>query len=169
MHLLEWSINEVLRQYHDYDPDGWRVHLSAVDALILAASPEADAEEWAIHDFEGFEGIELGESESFGRVSALASCIVEHGDAFAAFVNNGSVDEDDHDALADAFNEAYAGTYSSVEDYAQESTEECYDMKKLPEFLRYHIDWEGVARDMEQSGDIWTADGGRGVHVFRNV
>ena len=37
------------------DPDAIQVEISA----MLAASPIADAEEWAIHDYEGYEGARL--------------------------------------------------------------------------------------------------------------
>ena len=39
---------------------------------ILAASPMPGAEEWAIHDYEGFGPLSLSEWESFERVSAIA-------------------------------------------------------------------------------------------------
>ena len=48
-------------------------------AAMLRASPEADAEEWAIHDFENFEGCEVREYESFSHVVALAAFAEEHG------------------------------------------------------------------------------------------
>ena len=43
-----------------------------------------------------------------------------------------------------------------AKDYAAELVEECYSeaLENLPGFVRYHIDWEGVARDMEIGGDI---------------
>ena len=50
---------------------------------MLAASPEPGAEEWAIHDYEGFGEMRLSEWESFERVSAIAAGIAEHGAAFA--------------------------------------------------------------------------------------
>ncbi len=46
---------------------------------MLGASPEPDAEEWAIHDYEGFEGARLSEYASFETVCALAEFISEHG------------------------------------------------------------------------------------------
>jgi len=46
---------------------------------MLADSPEPDAEEWAIHDYEGFEGANLFEYASFETVCELADFIEEHG------------------------------------------------------------------------------------------
>ena len=54
---------------------------SEVQAM-LAASPEPGAEEWAIHDYEGFGALRLSEWESFERVSAIAAGIEQHGPAF---------------------------------------------------------------------------------------
>ena len=46
---------------------------------MLAASPEPDAEEWAIHDYEGFDGCQISEWASFDAVCELADFIEEHG------------------------------------------------------------------------------------------
>ena len=47
---------------------------------MLADSPEQGAEEWAIHDYEGFEGANLSEYASFETVCELADFIEEHGE-----------------------------------------------------------------------------------------
>ena len=39
---------------------------------MLAKSPIPDAEEWAIHDHEGFASIRINEYDSFERVAELA-------------------------------------------------------------------------------------------------
>ena len=41
-------------------------------------------------------------------------------------------------------------------EYAEEFATDCCDMRNTPNFIRYHIDWEGVARDMDINGDICT-------------
>lgn len=47
----------------------------------------------------------------------------------------------------------YRGTGA---DYAEELAADCFGLNDIPTFLRYHIDWEGVARDMDINGDIDT-------------
>ena len=47
---------------------------------VLASSPIPDAEEWAIHDYEGFYGIQLSEYESISTVTELAMFINEQGE-----------------------------------------------------------------------------------------
>lgn len=125
------------------------------------------AEEYAIHDYEGFEGIKIGEHEDIDTVAELVQAIDQRGEAFAAWWNNENRDDVDMDAFLDA----YAGTYKSEEEYAEEFVEECYAdiLKSLPDFIRYHIDYEGIARDFQLGGDVWYHHGDEGVHVFRNV
>jgi len=53
---------------------------------ILFASPIDEAEEWAIHDYEGFEGAEVGEYYSFSNVVELADYIRERGEITAAIL-----------------------------------------------------------------------------------
>jgi antirestriction protein len=129
------------------------------------------AEEWAIHDYEGFEGIELGEYEAMDRVVQLANVLDNLGteaEAFATWWNNGTAGKDP-DAWEDEFREAYRGTYRTVADYAEEVITETHDLDNLPPILAGHIDWDGVARDLEMGGDIWTAEGGDGVLIFDNT
>jgi antirestriction protein len=57
---------------------------------MLKASPTARkyggvAEEWAIHDYDEFGGIELGEWESFGRVSKIAHLLETENSVLAAY------------------------------------------------------------------------------------
>ena len=70
--------------------NGGRLHGQWIDATepdevreevrtMLADSPEPDAEEWAIHDHEGFEGCRISEWASFDSVCALADFVEQHG------------------------------------------------------------------------------------------
>ena len=64
--------------------------------------------------------------------------------------------------------DGYRGQFNSLTDYAEEFIEDCYSdsLKNLPEFIRYHIDYEGIARDMELSGDIFTLECNGELHIF---
>lgn len=133
---------------------------------MLAASEEPHAEEWAIHDHEGFLEMRVGENESFEAIAATVALIEEHGKAAAAFLENqgyGEVNE----AAKEAFEEAYIGCYDSVTDYAEEYTRECHE---IPSFLEYYVDWEKLGRDLELNGDIWSHEAGyHEVYIFRNI
>jgi len=49
---------------------------------------KTSSEEWAIHDYEGFEGLSISEYESIEDVAKYAQLIEENGVAFAAYANN---------------------------------------------------------------------------------
>jgi antirestriction protein len=134
---------------------------------MLAESKEPNAEEWAIHDFEGFGGVRLGECENIEKVAELAFLIVEHGPVFAElaayFGGTSGVDE-----ARRYMEEAYRGEFDSLEDYVQEFVEECYSdvLKALPDFIRYNVDWDGIANDMDLNGEVITFRIDHKTHVF---
>ena len=85
-------------------------------ARMLAASPEPGAEEWAIHDFEGFAPLRLGEYESLERIADIAAGVAEHGDAFTAWL---SYDESRDVTDMQSFEDAYRGEWDSLRTYAE--------------------------------------------------
>lgn len=52
--------------------DADRSDIDAAIASMLAASSEPHAEDWAIHDYEGFEPFHLAENASLSTVTGLA-------------------------------------------------------------------------------------------------
>lgn len=130
---------------------------------MLALSPVDDAEEWAIHDFEGFGGVRLSEWESIERVHELAGFLEEHDEVGALVLDHYNGDIGD----AGRTLENYMGCYSGVADYAQEITESCTE---IPEHLQFYIDYERMGRDMVMSGDIITFEESYNqVHIFLNA
>ena len=115
---------------------------------ILAGSPMADAEEWAIHDYDDFDDLRLSEYESLETISQVAENIVERGELFIeAYKYTNSIDE-----TIEMLNDRFIGYYDSVIDYAEEIT----DISTVPQHLQYYIDFESLARDIELSGEINT-------------
>jgi len=55
---------------------------------MLARSSSPDAEEWAIHDYEGFGPIRLSEWADLDKVAEIGALIEQHGAAFAAYAEN---------------------------------------------------------------------------------
>ena len=146
-------------------------------AEMLAESPTMKrygevAEEFAIHDFEGFGPVHLGEYESIERVAQLAAGISEHGDAFAAWWAMESRDDADWGDVQSQFAEQYLGEFSSLEEYAEQVLEDMgFDIEELPgipEGLRPYVkvDIEAWTRDMSYSGEISTVESPLGVFVF---
>ena len=125
---------------------------------MLSSSSEELAEEWAIHDYEGFGGIHVSEYTSFETIAKYAAFIEEHGKLrgkLAAYYG-------DIDDAQKAILDHYAGEYESLSDYAEQLTAET---TQVPETLRYYIDYEKMARDLEIN-DVLAIEDGRNVHVF---
>ena len=131
---------------------------------MLKASPIPNAEEWAIHDYEGFEGTNLSEYTAFESVAERAEFIQEHGALGGAILADCDCD------LAEAarYLEHYLGEYDSLAYYARESTET--SSPDIPESLATYIDYERMGEDFRLSGDITflRANPNR-LHVFAGL
>ena len=151
-----------------FDADREPEKLEKEIGFMLACSPEPIAEEWAIHDHEGFGLAHISEHESLETVSRLARGIAEHGLAFAAWA---ALQSNDEEALG-RFENAYLGNWESLEEYANEllcglDLDEA--QKLLPESIRPYLvlDIEAFARDLELGGDAITVKAPDGsVWVF---
>jgi antirestriction protein len=143
---------------------------------MLKASPEArafpqggPAEEWAIHDYEGFGELRLSEYEDIERVSKVALAIEEHGDAMAAWL---SLSDDNE---PDEFEEHYRGQWDTEEEFTQQQIMEIgwsnvpayvylkpyaapEDHVNVFDELSSYIDWESVTRDFVQHGNYTSVD-----------
>jgi antirestriction protein len=129
---------------------------------MLASSPIANAEEWAIHDYEGFCGLRLAEYESIEKVAEMAAMIQEHGEAWAKFAEYEGIEY----ATLERFEEAYAGEWLSEEDFAEQLAEETME---IPKHLAFYIDYEKLARDLFIN-DYFSADSENSkVYVFRRL
>ena len=66
--------------------------------------------------------------------------------------------------------DSFQGEWNDVEDYAAGAIESAYEdvLEALPGFLRYHIDYAAIGRDMELGGEIDTfdTDNGNSIYVF---
>jgi len=137
-------------------------HADAIMAEIsamLKASPIAGAEEWAIHDYEGFHGVSISEYQGIESITAIAAFLREHGEVGTAVMAYfGDLDE-----AVEAMDERYAGTYSSIADFAQELTEET---SEVPDHLQAYIDYERMGRDMGISDVLAIETGIEEVHIF---
>ena len=128
---------------------------------MLANSPIAEAEEHALHDYEGFEGLRLSEYEGVSEIVEKAEFIEEHGKLGALVAEHfgGSIDE-----AKGALEEAYAGQYSSVAGFAEEMTEQ--SGTEIPDSLRYYINYEAMGRDMAINYVFTIETAFDEVHIF---
>jgi antirestriction protein len=99
---------------------------------MLAKSREPVAEEWAIHDYEGFGPLRVEEWSDLKRLALYGQAVddldEEDTHAFFAFMDNEfDVDmdlyEDDPEGLRDRFREFYMGKYDSFKDFVLQSEE----------------------------------------------
>jgi antirestriction protein len=146
----------------DQDPDELRTEIQA----MLERSTEPVAEEWAIHDNEGFGPFQVGEYESLEVVSAVALGIAECGSAFAAYASWAGTSED---ALRQ-FDDCFLGCWPDVEAYARDLAADLgWDeaLRRLPEGLQPYvdIDYQALARDLDS--ELTTVAGSGGVYIFR--
>ena len=130
---------------------------------MLASSPVENAEEWAIHDYEGFGSLRLSEYEGIESAHELACFIEENGEFGAELLSHFCGDLDD----AKTALENYMGCYERLADYARELTE---DSIEIPKSLEFYIDYEAMGKDMEMSGDVFTIQTRFDqFHVFLNL
>ncbi|TWT44472.1 Antirestriction protein (ArdA) [Phycisphaerae bacterium RAS1] len=136
-------------------------------AKMLAASREPIAEDWAIYDYDNFGSLHLSEFEGLEHVADVARGMAEHGTLFAALLNHVG-DASNVEEARRYMEEAYRGAFDSLADYASDFVKDCYAdaLKGLPDFIRYHIDYDGIGRDMELGGDVFTVHCGGKLHVF---
>jgi antirestriction protein len=128
---------------------------------MLKASPIQDAEEWAIHDYDGFQGSEVYEHEGLESVHDKALFIEEYGQIGAYLLAHLA---DNYDEARNDMEDIYCDDYNSIEDYARELTT---SSTEIPEHLESYIDYERMGKDMEMSGDIYTITTAHDeVHIF---
>jgi len=138
---------------------------------VLTTSQETNAEEWEIHDHEGW-GVLNPEQYTIEHLSELAAGVAEHGPAFFAWINS---EGDDALEELDSFEEAYCGAWESLVAYAENLLEEIgiyHDLEKhLGQMAQYcQPDLEQFAHDLRVGSDNYTADNpDGGVWVFRSV
>lgn len=78
------------------------------------------------------------ENSDYGRDSDAA-------DTFLGYLDNLGIDDMDEaeDAISN-FDDNYRGTAKSEADFAEEQAEEMGDLTAVPDYIKYHIDWEAV-------------------------
>lgn len=132
--------------------------------LMLERSPIPRAEEWAIHDHEGFSPLSPGEHEDLEQVSEAAKLIAEFG-ALAAHVQEDVGGFGYHETARMALEELYIGAYDSVGDWVEGLLDEgCYG--PINETLRAYIDSDRLARDLELAGDVQLFPLNGQTHLF---
>ena len=136
---------------------------------MLATSPTTPrAEEYAIHDFEGFGAYRPDEHDAIEWIHHVAAGIAEHGPAFAAWAAQCKHDTE----RLGQFTDAYLGDYDTLTAYAEQLVDDLGLQRTLdehiPEGLQAYItiDTNALACDLELGGDISTVEHEHGVWIF---
>lgn len=158
--LSDYNAGILRGKWIDANQDAEDIHTEIED--MLSESKQDLAEEWAIHDSDGFDGITISESEDIEKVAQLGQAIKEHGLAFALYADMvGS-----HYATVEGFEEQYQGAYKDEEDYAYELVDSLGYLQDASDFLASYFDYEKFARDLFM-GDYWgDRDNDGNFHVF---
>ncbi|MGB0372120.1 MAG: antirestriction protein ArdA [Opitutales bacterium] len=128
---------------------------------ILASSPEPDAEEYAIHDYEGFGSYPVSEYEGIEHVHNLAAFILEHEDIGLALLENNSGDVEEATRVL----ENYIGSFEALTDFVTEHLSNIG--ASIPDFLECYLNYEDIGRDMQINGEIEVIETAwNEVHVF---
>jgi len=137
--------------------------LTAEVEAMLAASSVPLAEEFAIHDHEGFAAFDIGEFTSLAEIADIVALLDEYGDvarAAATLVVN------DLEQVRQLCTDKYLGSWRDLEEYAENLLD---GQVNLPPGLACYFDYAAFGRDLELSGDISTVEGKGGVlRVFDN-
>lgn len=125
------------------------------------------SDEWWVFDFEGYGPALKGECspvEAQRVAEALEDVPEGEREAFAAYLEYVG----DLETALENFEEAYAGEWEDLEDFAAELVEDHGMLHGVDETIARYFDVAAFARDLELGGDYFSAPAGGGyVHVFR--
>jgi len=129
---------------------------------MLEASPEPDAEEWAVHDNEA---CGAGLYDPRRVIEAFEACEDAQIDwnVFVAFCEHRGEDLDPEQVPQ--FTEAYAGQDASLQDWCWQLLEDTGSLDEMPEHLRTYFNMEAYARDLKLT-DVFTIEQPQQVWVF---
>jgi len=142
--------------------------LQAEIAEILKESPEPFAEEWAVHDYEGFGDIKLSEWPDLSRVSQIAGLLAVHGEAFGVWYRSQDGQHIEASEIEEKFAEQWQGAFESDVDFACEFLESTGALSELPEWAKSYFNYESYARDLALSGDYSFIRHNCETYVFAN-
>lgn len=145
------------------DADQGTLHIREKVAGMLQSSPVSGSEEWAIHDYEGFEGFDLSESEGFEQVSKKAAFLSEHGrtGTLIAEYYDGDLSE-----AREAMESRYFGSWETIGEFAQHLVMETGEADRVPDYLASYINFPVLGRDLSCCGDWIFLDDRNVIHVF---
>lgn len=136
---------------------------------MLKESKQPGAEEWAIHDHEGFDGMEVSEYHDICELVECAQAVYTS-EYDADLIAGVSSHLDCGAAAAISYLEDnYLGLHDNLESYAVSFLEETGGLESLPSYLQGYFDYQAYGRDLELNGDVFTVDAHPGIHVIQGA
>lgn len=109
--------------------------------------------DYTITDLDGFYNFVDSEFTSIGELDDLAERIEVLEDEDAEKLEAMAEYCDDLDEVEENWNDSYFVPDTTLADYAESLCYECgYMPSELPGWISYHIDWEGVGRELSCDG-----------------
>lgn len=140
--------------------------LYEISLMLIKSTGDRPAEEWAIHDHEGFAPYEVSEYADISELCDLVAAVEEHGRQILALVDHLSLDAE---AAVRYHEDNYQGEWHSLSEWAEDWLEQTGSLSELHDNLKHYFDYESFARDCEMGGDIFTLDTGDGtIWVYGN-
>lgn len=127
---------------------------------VLKTSPEPDAEEWAIHDYQGFHGYRVSESHSIDKLCEVAELIWEaeeesegKGKVVAELIEDYNVD-----GAREMLEDNFIGCFEKEDDFIYQHVEDCCLLEGVSETVKRYFDYDALLRDMKLNGEILTIE-----------
>lgn len=109
--------------------------------------------DYTITDLDGFYNFVDSEFTSIGDLSDMAERIERLEDEDADKLEAMAEYCDDLDDVERCWDDSYFVSGTTLADYAEDLAYECgYMPSELPGWISYHIDWEGVGRELSYDG-----------------
>ncbi|MCB8911077.1 antirestriction protein ArdA [Rhodococcus rhodochrous] len=145
--------------------------MTDIQTMVLDKSPTAAkdpftvAEEWAIHDYEGFGGFRIGEYEDLQALIDFAEMIDAHGQPFAIWAEYQGYTLSEAPEHEQSFVDSFIGNVT-VFDYACSCAEDL--LQGVPDEVARYFDYQQYARDMVMAGDVFEVVDGGDSYLFRS-
>lgn len=132
------------------------IHLEKVQERLALE----EEQEYFITDY--MAPFKISKYEDFDFMNELAEKIEEYGDHDAINYLDELVEYGFYNDLLEAFEHideihVYTDCYS-YRTYAENYIEECGYLSGLPDIIAWHIDYEGIGRDLSMDGNLYQAD-----------
>jgi hypothetical protein len=173
--LSDYNSGILHGRWIDADQDVDSIHEEIAE--MLKGSPAARngdvAEEYAIHDYDGFRGFNLGEYESLAKITAIANAVDEYPSVVVAhyFTENSHLEPDEipakiQEGLVATITECWGDETKAL---AEHLIEDIAEDSELPERYKSHAQAiaESMAHDHLMGGDYYVIyEGGGTYHIL---